>query len=79
MDSLAIVAIFRLVILTLMSQKIISRTIGDIRFLEGEESYLDEDHMKVKMSHKEGSFRGHANRIKGKLMNENVLDALSKI
>jgi len=50
-----------------------------IRFLEGEESYLDEDHMKVKMSHKEGSFRGHANRIKGKLMNENVLDALSKI
>ena len=62
-----------------MSKKIINRTNRDIRFLEGEESYLDEDQMKVKMSHKEGSFRGQANCIKGMLMNENVLDALSKI
>ena len=62
-----------------MSKKMISRTNVDIRFLEGEESYLDEDHLKVKMSHKEGSFRGQANCIKGKPMNENVLDALSKI
>ena len=60
-----------------MSKKIISRTNRDIRFLEGEDSYLDEDQMKVKMSHKEGSFRGQAIRIKGMLMNENVLDALS--
>lgn len=66
-------------ILSLMSKKIISRTNGDTCFLEGEDSYLDEDQMKVKMSHKEGSFRGHASRIKGMLMNANVLDSLSKI